>query len=589
MREKKKFKSGYSTDNYIGESVSYKNNSFKPEVEQLQDVLKYPFLAVPQQNISKEDAEYFGIRSSIDPEGDGITPSATYFPYYDQNGKLSGFKKRDWSIQKEMKGHFSVVGVVKTSSMMFGQNKISGKRKLLVICEGEGDVVAAYRAIKDSYTIWVRDQKAANPSKKIPESISPNVVGLNCGAGNALECVAHNEAFLREFEKIVLALDNDKATASEAKKGVKKGVEATEDIASFLLTDNLYTVKFAKGCKDPRDMYAQGLSTALGQALLFPKEKYSPEKIVSGSDVTLEELITPQKEGFYLQRYPKLMQMTHGFRQGELTTYIAPSGVGKSTITREVAWELVRSGFKVGFIFLEEPRIKTQQAMLCLEMGIRLPKFRENPLACATKEQIEEARVQILGQDRTFFLDHFGSLQVDKLMQQLRHLHYICGCEHIFIDHTSMVVAGLETNNERKELDMLFERLAAFVSSHAVGIHVVHHLKQTQESQSKKGKKEEEPQAYWREVNNSMIRGTAGVEQMSFTIIAIEPEILPNGKRGRIRLKVTKNREWGSMGICDTMVMKEDGRMHVVTDSEDYIHIDYNEVEDPEYVIAEAY
>ena len=82
----------------------------KEEQETVQSVLDNTVVcAVPQQNISKECAEYFGIRSALS-EKDGVTVVATYFPYYDHYGKLTGFKKRDWTLEKLTKGHFSCVG-----------------------------------------------------------------------------------------------------------------------------------------------------------------------------------------------------------------------------------------------------------------------------------------------------------------------------------------------------------------------------------------------------------------------------------------------------------------------------------------------
>ena len=170
---------------------------------------------------------------------------------------------------------------------------------------------------------------------------------------------------------------------------------------------------------------------------------------------------------------------------------------------------------------------------------------------------------------RTFFLDHFGSLKVDKLMQQIKYLHFICGCEHIFIDHISMVVAGLEGNNERKDIDMLYEELAAFMTNNNVTIHAVCHLKRVEDGQAKV-KDGEEPKAYWRQVKKEMLRGSSGIEQMSSCIIALENEVLPDETRGRVRTKILKDREWGVLGVCDTMLQLEDGRLHVVPDTPDW-------------------
>lgn len=548
---------GYFKNTRKGEYVS---KTYSESKETIQDILKLPMLALPGRGLLKEDAEYYEIRTAVSTE-DGKTPLKTYFPSRNKQGEITGFKTRDWSLPKEQDGHFGVVGAVKVGNQMFGQNLLQKGGKKLIIVEGEEEVPAVRRSILESLR-----------GTKYEGKIEPNVVSINCGTANAAENVAHNLDFVQSFTDIVLALDSDEATPKEAAKGVMKGKEAKEDIAGLLLTDNIYTVTHPKGCKDARECLLKGYAVEFGKILAFGLEKYSPEKIVSGDDVDIEALIQPLREGHHIQRYPKLMEKLHGIRTGnELITYTAFSGVGKSTLNREIAWELSAAGYRVGFVFLEEPLVKTQQSLICLQLGIRLPDFRVNPLSVATREAIEQAKKEVLSNGRTFFLDHFGSLKVDKLMQQIKYLHFICGCEHIFIDHISMVVAGLEGNNERKDIDMLYEELAAFMTNNAVTIHAVCHLKRVEDNQPKL-KDGEEPKAYWRQVRKEMLRGSSGIEQMSSCIIALENEILPDETRGRVRTKILKDREWGVLGVCDTMLQLGDGRLHVVPDYEGWTY-----------------
>ena len=156
-------------------------------------------------------------------------------------------------------------------------------------------------------------------------------------------------------------------------------------------------------------------------------------------------------------------------------------------------------------------------------------------------------------------------MQTDKLMNQVRYLHKLCGCKHIVIDHLSMVISGLQTNNERKDIDVLMTELAAYASSNDVHIHAVVHLKRVDDYVKKKNNNEEQ-EPYWREINLGYLRGSGGLEQLAFNVVAIESEVMPDGTRGRVRLKVLKNREWGELGICDVLMQGEDGRLH---DAED--------------------
>ena len=239
---------------------------------------------------------------------------------------------------------------------------------------------------------------------------------------------------------------------------------------------------------------------------------------------------------------------------------------------------MIRNGQKVGLIFLEEPMIKTQQSLIALELGVKLSVYRENPSAVATRDQVAVAKAKVLSNGNVYFLNHFGSLKVEKLMQQIRYLHFICGCTQIFIDHISMVVAGSESTNERKDIDMLYEELASFMTVNPVGIHAVMHLKRVEDNDpNMKLKDGEEAKPYWRIVKKEMLRGSSGAEAMSSQIVVLENEVLPDGRRGRVRTKVEKNREWSELGVCDTMLMDDNGRLAVVPTDEEWIFNYYKE------------
>lgn len=546
----------YRKRTYSGYTKGSTMNEAKTQYQQretIKDVEQYGFFSLPERGILEEDAVRFGVRSALS-EQDGKTIVATYFPCHNKQKKIIGYQKRDWTKLKEEDGHFTAVGVVKPSGMLFNQANCRGGKTIYIV-ESPEEVIAARRCILESLK-----------GSKWEGKLEPNIVSITNGCANAVEQIAQNEDFLRQYEEIVLCFNNDHATPKEAVKGIKKGREATEDVASYLMSNNIYIVEVVQGKNDIRQCLVEGAALEMGKALAFEKKKYSPEKIVSGDNVHIEELIEPLREGIVIDRFPRLMKKLHGFRTGELTMYCAFSGVGKSTIAREVAYEAILKGEKVGFIFLEEPRIKTQQALLCLDMGVKLPEFRKDPLKVATIEKIEESKNRILSNGRTYFLDHFGSMKPQKLVDQVRYLHLICGCTHIVLDHISMVISGIETNNERKDIDILLTELASFVSAYPdCAIHAISHLKRVDDTKPKL-KDGEEPKPYWREVRKEMLRGSGAIEQLSFNIICVENEVLPSGERGRIRLRLEKNREWGELGLCDTLVMKDDGRMYVAED-----------------------
>jgi len=542
----------------------------------VEEVKTFNCVAVPQQDILQEDAEFYGIRSEFSQE-DGETLVATYFPYYNQDGKLTGYKRRDWSKDKEETGHFTVVGVVKVSSQLFGQHVCKPDAKsTLVMTEGEGDVVAARR-----------DMLNKLKGTKWEGKIQPNVVGLNCGAGNARHSVAHNEKFIRSFKNICSVMDNDEATELERTKGIKKGKEATEDIASYLLSQEFYVVAFPEDVKDVRQ-WTKEKPKSFAEAVQWNKVKYSPEKVISLNEVGLKDLRKKKKIGLPFKYFPKLTKMLLGSCSSELITILGPSGSGKSTVTRYMEKDIIdylrhgltegsynpdnvrfvdgkarledyEEGEKLGVIRLEEDKEEAINSWYGMELGYNPKNFANDPEHYISEEQHGEIHDQWQKEDIVRVLDHFGSIPIDELLNKFKQLMAF-GCRWFVLDHISMVISGLRTGDERKELDIVMTHLAAFCKQYNVTILMVSHMSRIQfKPPTDKNTGEQIPFFY--PVRKENLRGSASLEQLSWTVIAVEPEELPNRSRGRVRLVCLKNRRGKKLGNADTLWMtEEDGK-----------------------------
>lgn len=517
--------------------------------ETIKDVLEYPIAVMPERKITKETCKKFGVRMAISEE-DGKTPVAYYFPYYDSKGKLSGYKKRDLTLDKHEKYHFTTIGKVGVDCKLFGQTvaeSIEQKRKNLVYVEGEADQLSTYQAMKEQ----VRGTKW--------EAMEPFVVSLSCGTANAVEATLHNEGFIRSFDSLSLMFDNDSATEAEKKKNILRGKEATEAVASALVGTGitLCTIELPNQYKDASDMLQAGEGDSLAKIVQFGKKAYTAEKIVRASDINFEDLIAPQPEGIYVDCFPELNRKIHGFRTRELVVLTSPSNVGKSTVCAMFANAFIAAGERVGMIFLEETNKQTLQRAVASKLKVNYNKFKNDPLACATKEQIKKAYDEIANDDKLIMLGHFGSLPISELMNKIRHMHLVEGCSHIVLDHLSVVISGSHIENERKELDIVMTELAAFCAANDVCIIAVSHINRSAAEQFKPPKgKEDEP--FWVTISKEQMRGSAALEQLAFIVLGLEPQILPDRSRGNVRLTVLKNRPWGILGVADEFSIDED-------------------------------
>lgn len=546
-----------------GETV----DTFEPK-ETLEEVNSLKSFDVPERNIRKETLERFGVKVGIS-EVDGKTLVAVYFPSFNQKGKVVGYTKQDLTKNKEEKGHWSCIGSVSISNKLFGQNVSESqnrKRNNLVITEGQWDCLSVYQALVDN----VRGTKY--------DGLEPLVVSIPMGTANAVEAILHNENYVLSHDALTIFFDDDYCTPAEQQKKIMKGHEAREAVANALVGAgiSLFTVTQDDGLKDASDYMQAGRSEELAKLVQFGRRPYSSEKIVKAGDLSLEFLLEPRPEGIYVNSFPKLMEKIHGFRTRELVLLTSPSGVGKSTVTSIFASAFMEANEKLGMIYLEETNKETMQRLIASKLKVNYLEFKNNPLAVASREAIEKARQEIVDNDQLVMLGHFGSLPVSELIAKIKHMHLVEGCKFIILDHLSLVISGSQVKDERKELDIVMTELAAFCAANDVCIIAVAHINRSAADQFKtpKVKEGEEPKPYWVQVTKEMMRGSAALEQLSFIILGLEPEIMPDRSRGRVRLTSLKNRPWSYLGVADTFTIDED-TWEVLLSNEDFDNVDF--------------
>jgi twinkle protein len=234
--------------------------------------------------------------------------------------------------------------------------------------------------------------------------------------------------------------------------------------------------------------------------------------------------------------------MFGGLRKGEITTLTAGSGVGKSTMAREIGYHLRSTHhLTIGNIFLEEPLNKTIQGYIAIDNNVPLAALRKNP-SLLTDEQWQDSYNRLIA-DKWFGLEHFGSLPTEDLMDKMRHLAYGEGCDFIILDHLSMVFSGQANDNERLAIDHAMTELAAFCNESGVGVVVVVHLSRNKSKASfNEGGS----------ISLNDLRGSAALEQLSWNVVGLERDQQSLDKKNVSTIRVLKQRETGWTGIADT-------------------------------------
>jgi twinkle protein len=492
----------YYPDEYPQENLITLNNkgkrklSAKTELTKLSDT----FQAIPERGIDESTAKLYGIRVSGDRH---------YYPFT-RNGKHVANQIRNTAEKGFYFENFQ------EGLELFGQSAFpAGSAKQITIVEGAIDAASAYQLTGSRYP----------------------VVAVY-SAGTAEKEVRANLDYLNKFEKIVICLDND-----------KPGQEATEKVARILPVGKVRTVKLQHG-KDPNEYLMKKVINGSSAKDQFTREwfqgaDWTPTGLRKGADMWEEILDVP---AYAAIAYPweALQKQTYGIQKEQLIIIHAPSGVGKSTILNEIEYKILQTDkeAKIGLLRLEE---SNRDSVLGL-MSIHLEKRLHLPDVWQQQDEttLRKAYDEVINSDRVILYDHFGSTQIDDVLDRIRQMH-AQGCDYIFLDHLSIVVSD-QSGDERKQLDELATKIKTLCMELKIALIAVIH-----------------------ENRQGGIRGTAGVEQLANIVIQANREVKSKDdwRRNVITLQVNKNRFTGMTGPSSYLYFdQETGRLRELGQSD---------------------
>ncbi len=451
------------------------------------------FSSINDRNITLDTCKKYNV--TINNKDNGNITHHLY-PYYDKNNqhvasKIRTVKDKGFKIE----GNFA-------STLLFGQQLFNQTGKYITIVEGELDALATYQMLGSQWP----------------------VVSIKSSTSAVKDC-KQNLDYLSQFENVVICFDND-----------KQGKKAAENVARLFPPSTALIVPL-EDYNDPCEYLINNEQPKFVKCW-WNHKAYTPDGILCFSDMW-KTLNT--KDDAIAVPYPweGLNTMTYGMRLGELCTYTAGSGQGKSSLLRELVYHLIQStDYKVGMMFLEETPKRTALALCGLHLNkpIHLPDFEY------TNEELDEA-FKVFGLDRRLFLlDHFGSWGIDKILFNVRFLAKGMDCKFIFIDHISIIVSALESGDERRSIDEIMTKLRMLVQELNIHLGIVTHLKRVSGAGHEEGTS----------VSLSHLRGSAGIAQLSDMVIGMERNSQHDIERIRntSTVRVLKNRFSGDTGPC---------------------------------------
>jgi twinkle protein len=445
------------------------------------------FVGLPKRGLTVESCRFWDYQVTSGGYGD----PGHIANYKDQERRVIAQKIRRANKQ------FSIIGNGKDLPL-YGKWLWYGKgTKSIVITEGELDCISVSQSFDHKYP----------------------VVSLPHGAASAVKTIQREYEWLSTFDKIVLMFDQDHA-----------GKEATEAVAAMLPIGKVFVA--ALDAKDANEQLVKYGPASLVKAY-WQASPWRPDGIVAASDLR-EAVLNPVRVPCIPYPWESLNERLGGLRQGELVTLTAGSGVGKTTLIKELAYDLLMThGQSVGMLVLEENNPRTMEGLV----GIHLSKNIVTDRTRATEEEIANAFDTITGHN-LFLYNHFGSGSVDSILDRIRYLVRGCGVGWVFLDHLSILISGLDGGDERKQIDIAMTRLRTLVEELGCGLIIVSHLRRPE------GDRGHEDGA---SVRLGQLRGSHSIAQLSDIVIGVQRHD-DDTLLDAIELIVLKNRWSGDRG-----------------------------------------
>lgn len=448
---------------------------------------------LPWRGVSKDTMEFYGVKTSVDDDG---TPVSVGFNY--PNGRTlhrSVNEKKFWfSGEKAQEGS------------LFGQDRFpAASAKAITITEGALDALSVFEMLGRYPVVAVQSASSAKP-----------------------DCSDSFE-YLNSFDKIYLAFDND-----------GPGKEAAKAVARLFDFNKVYVLNLEEE-KDANDYLTKG-KVDLFKKRWWGAKRFMPEGVLS-SYSEFEKIIDDDAfKPSIAYPFEGLQNKTYGIRSGEFNLLTAKEGIGKTEVLRALEYHILKTtDDNIGVIHLEENKARTIKGFVGYEVRqpIHLPD-RSIP-----NDEIKARFRDITRRDdRLHVYSHFGSDDPDTILSTIRFMVSACNCRYVFLDHITMVVTGLQGEDERKALDYISTRLAMMVEELDFTLFVISHVN-----------------------DDGLTRGSRNISKVADLRIDLSRDILAEDEyeRNLTKLIVSKNRFAGKTGFAgnlkfdpDTYVLEEE-------------------------------
>jgi len=225
----------------------------------------------------------------------------------------------------------------------------------------------------------------------------------------------------------------------------------------------------------------------------------------------------------------------------ELVTVCAGSGLGKSSILREIVMHIKNTTeHRIGCLFMEEAVTRTAEGFMSVDLST--PVHLPTSTVKRDSDEYKQSFDRVFGDNQLMIMDaSFDTgADVDAVVSRVRYMAKALDCKVIILDHISILVSAGQHNDERKALDSIMTKLRTLSQDTGIVLFAVSHLKRPE------GKGHEDGAV----TSVSQLRGSASIAQLSDCVIGLERNAQADDPtdRNTTHIRVLKNRYSGLTG-----------------------------------------
>jgi twinkle protein len=360
----------------------------------------------------------------------------------DENNKeiRHGYKYPDGKVKYRIFPKQFIADVGLKTDVFWGMNKFNGgSAKAVTICEGELDAMSAFQMLGSKY-----------PAVSLPGATPKRTILENCFD------------WLNSFEKIYLSLDTDDKA------------EAFAINLMNLFPGRVYKVNHDK-YKDANEFLqagaAQNYTSAWYNAKLF-----TPSNIYATEDDFLNLYQETQDNAYIPTGIAALDEKILGIMRGHFTVIKAATGLGKSEFMRYLEYNLVKNYPQVKFAcwHLEETKLRSLLGIISYYLNDNVT--RKDLIESKGKEKEVLEAIKHITNNTGYMQFHLKDGDgADELINQIRILTQVYGCQYIFFEPISDVVTTSDDKSRESILADLSVRLSKLAAELNVGIVSIGH------------------------------------------------------------------------------------------------------------------